>query len=138
MKKILKIFFGPYKKKYKKKRPTISLGLDKKEYQNKKNEFLVIANKKTVFFNEFYKFEYNKISIRNQKTRWGSCSSRKSLNFNYRIFLLSEDLMDYIIVHEICHLQEMNHSKSFWDLVEKKIPDYKKKRLELKKYYFIN
>lgn len=83
-------------------------------------------------FNQFYGLKYNKIAIRNQSTRWGSCSSSKNLNFNYRLSLLPSELADYIVVHELCHLQEMNHSASFWGLVKRCVPDYKKHKIELK------
>ena len=87
------------------------------------------ANKYT----QIYKFKINRITVRNQKTRWGSCSKQGNLSFNYRITLLPESLAEYIIVHEICHLGEFNHSKKFWSLVEQTIPDYKEKRKALKK-----
>ena len=67
--------------------------------------------------------KYNRLAIRNQRGRWGSCSSKKNLNFNYRILKLSPELRDYIIVHEIAHLKELHHGKSFWDLVERMIPN---------------
>ena len=67
--------------------------------------------------------KYNRVSIRNQRGRWGSCSSKKNLNFNYRIINLSPELRDYVIVHELCHLKELNHSKACWDLVEKIVPE---------------
>ena len=85
------------------------------------------------YFNQFYKFEYNKISIKRQSTRWGSCSSKKNLNFNYKILFLPKELVDYIVVHELCHLKEMNHARSFWNLVGQVIPDYKKRVRDLKK-----
>ncbi|MFP4514762.1 MAG: M48 family metallopeptidase [Parcubacteria group bacterium] len=80
--------------------------------------------------------DYQRISIRAQKTRWGSCSKQGNLNFNYKIILLPEYLQDYIIIHELCHLKELNHSKRFWDLVASICPDYKKHRQELKNINF--
>jgi predicted metal-dependent hydrolase len=82
-------------------------------------------------FNSFYNFFYNRVCIRDQQSRWGSCSVRKNLNFSYRIIFLPPELADYLIVHELCHLGEMNHSRRFWALVAKTIPKYKKLRKEL-------
>ena len=104
----------------------------KKEYLKLKDEALKMAEKKVEEFNEFYNLQYNKISIRDQKTRWGSCSEKGNLNYNYKIILLPEKIADYIIVHELCHLKELNHSHRFWNLVEKTIPDYKERVRELK------
>ena len=84
------------------------------------------------YFNGVYKFKFNKVNIRNQKTRWGSCSAKGNINFNYKIALLPERLADYIIVHELCHLGEFNHSRKFWDLVVEAIPDHREIRSELK------
>lgn len=82
--------------------------------------------------NEIF-FEYNRIFIKNQKTMWGSCSIKKNLNFNYKIIYLPNDLANYLVVHELCHLTHFNHSKNFWALVKKLIPNYKKIHNELKK-----
>lgn len=84
-------------------------------------------------FNETYHFRYNKIRIKNHKSRWGSCSKKGNLNFNYRIALLPNHLAEYIVVHELCHLKELNHSKRFWGLVAQTLPDHKKRRAELRK-----
>jgi len=86
--------------------------------------------------NRTYNFGYNKIFIKNHRSRWGSCSSARNLNFNYRIILLPKHLAEYIVAHELCHLGEMNHSKRFWELVAKSIPDHKVRRRELKKIIF--
>jgi hypothetical protein len=100
-----------------------------KDYKEHKDQALALAKKRIEHFNQFYNFKFNKISIKNQKTRWGSCSKKGNLNFNYKISLIPEKFADYIIVHELCHLKEFNHSKKFWNLVGKTVPDY----LELKR-----
>ncbi|MFA5742869.1 MAG: M48 family metallopeptidase [Candidatus Paceibacterota bacterium] len=107
----------------------------KKDYLEHKDQALDLVQKRIEYFNEAYDFEFNKISIKNQKTRWGSCSRKGNLNFNYKIALLPERLADYIIVHELCHLKEFNHSPKFWSLVFKMVPDYLEARKELKKNY---
>lgn len=84
--------------------------------------------------NKVYNFSFSAVFLRDQKTRWGSCSSKKNLNFNYKIAFLPGHLRDYVIAHELCHLQEMNHSKRFWNLVEKSIPEWTTHRHELKKW----
>ena len=76
--------------------------------------------------------KYNQIAIRMQRTRWGSCSSKGNLNFNCLLGLTPPEVLDYVVVHELCHLIELNHSKRFWDAVAKTIPDYKVHRKWLK------
>lgn len=90
------------------------------------------------YFNQFYHFNWRRVSVRHQVTRWGSCSPRGTLSFNSRVRHLPENLQDYIIVHELCHLREANHSHSFWSLVERTVPDYKKRRQQLKRYRLAN
>lgn len=75
---------------------------------------------------------YGRITIRNQKTLWGSCSSKGNLNFNCMLMKTPEHIQDYVVVHELCHRKEMNHSKQFWTLVESVIPDYRECRKWLK------
>ena len=76
---------------------------------------------------------YNRITIRCQRTRWGSCSSNGNLNFNCLLVMLPEEVLDSIVVHELCHRKQMNHSKKFYDEINKVFPDYKKCNEWLKK-----
>lgn len=104
----------------------------KQDFIENKDKTLDMIKLKLTHFNQYYKFSYNKVTIKDQKTRWGSCSSKGNLNFNYKILFLKEDLQDYIVVHELCHLQEMNHSSKFWVLVAQTMPNYKLLRQELR------
>lgn len=104
----------------------------RKDYLKYKDLAKEIAEKKLDHFNVAYGFSWKRVSIRNQKTRWGSCSRSGNLNFSYRIAYLPEKFSDYIIVHELCHLGEFNHSRNFWNLVAKTIPDYKRIRKEVR------
>ncbi len=99
---------------------------DHVEYLKLKEHAREMVAKRLEKFNAIYGFKYKGVAIRNQKTRWGSCSSKGNLNFNYKILLLPQRHADYIIVHELCHLKEFNHSKRFWNLVAQTIPEYEK------------
>lgn len=72
------------------------------------------------------------IKINKAKTRWGSCSSKKSLNFSWRLIMAEDDVIDYVVVHELAHIKEMNHSAKFWSIVENVMPDYKVRQRKLK------
>lgn len=76
----------------------------------------------------------NRIFIKDQKSRWGSCSSKCNLNFNYRLIMAPDEVLDYVIIHELCHLKHMNHSVDFWNAVEEIMPNYKTYRTWLRKY----
>ncbi len=102
------------------------------DYFKYKDQAYDLALQRVEFFNQQYGFSYNAIRIKNQKTRWGSCSRKGNLNFNYKILFLSEAVRDYIIVHELCHLKEFNHSKKFWNLVGQAFPDYADIKKKLK------
>lgn len=71
------------------------------------------------------------VRIRNVRSRWGSCSQKGNLNFHYKIAFLPPHLVDYVVVHELCHLREFNHSVRFWALVEARLPDWKLRKREL-------
>ncbi len=82
-----------------------------------------------------YGFAYATIRIKQQKTRWGSCSSRGNLNFNVRIIQLPKELAEYLVIHEVCHLRELNHSPRFWALVGRTCPGYRDARRALRTGY---
>lgn len=103
------------------------------DYLKYRPQAQLLAKQKVEQLNKYYNFKYRKITIRNQKTRWGSCSKKGNLSFSYRIVLLPEEITDYIIIHELCHLGEFNHSKKFWNLVRKTVPNYVDVRKDLKK-----
>ncbi len=91
-----------------------------------------IIPRRTAYFAARMGVSYGRITIREQKTRWGSCSQKGNLNFNWKLVLMPPELLDYVVVHELAHRKEMNHSPSFWAVVEKELPDYRKRREELK------
>lgn len=74
------------------------------------------------------------VTVKNQKTRWGSCSAKGNVNFNYQLAFLPDELLDYVVIHELAHRHHMNHSRAFWAEVEKYCPDYLERREQLKEY----
>ena len=104
-----------------------------KEIAEYKKQALGLATARLEYFNQFYGFTWKKVSTRNTKSRWGSCSKQGNLSFNYKIAFLSPELADYIVVHELCHLGELNHSVHFWNLVAQTTPRHKELRKELRK-----
>ncbi|MFA6386519.1 MAG: M48 family metallopeptidase [Candidatus Paceibacterota bacterium] len=130
MEELFKIFFGIKRRKvYRVKKRVKRKNLNYIKY---KKDAATLVKERLEYFNTFYNYKWGNVVIRNQKTRWGSCSKKGNLNFNYKIALLSPEAADYIIVHELCHLKEFNHSERFWDLVARAIPDYKAIRSSLR------
>nr|WP_314462130.1 SprT family zinc-dependent metalloprotease [uncultured Clostridium sp.] len=103
----------------------------KRWYRQRARQYL---EEKTAVWSKIMNTDYGRIAIRDQATRWGSCSGKGNLNFNWRLVLLPEDLADYVVVHELAHRFFMNHSKAFWLIVEKEIPDYRSRRKKLREY----
>ena len=97
----------------------------RKEFKINKAKALHFVRDKIAKINAVYNFSVGKVMIKDQKSRWGSCSKKGNLNFNYKIALLPERLGEYVVAHELCHLKEFNHSRKFWKLVSVTIPDYK-------------
>jgi predicted metal-dependent hydrolase len=77
---------------------------------------------------------YTKLTIRNQKTRWGSCSQTGAMSFNWRLLLAPEPVLDYVVEHEVCHLEVMDHSRRFWRLLESRVPDWRVQAAWLRRY----
>lgn len=90
--------------------------------------------KRVVYYHALTGGVYHTITIRDQKSRWGSCSSRGTLSFNYRLLFAPPKVLDYVVVHELCHLTHMDHSKNFWNMVEHIMPDYRIYKAWLRDY----
>jgi len=113
-------------------RPFLAKGT-RKEFLLKKEDARMLAHGRSIYFQKIlndlhapFTFSFKKIAIKNQKSRWGSCSRTGNLNFNYKIVLLPPECADYLVVHELCHLKEFNHSQRFWKLIESVLPDYRR------------
>lgn len=104
------------------------------DYLKYKDAAFGILRKKVEYFAGKSGYLYNKISVKNQKTCWGSCSKKANLNFNYKTLFLPENIQDYIVVHELCHLKELNHSRKFWKLLLDILPEYQESKRKLKRY----
>ena len=104
------------------------------DYLENKDKAFSLVFERVTYYNRVYGFSFNKIFIKNQKTRWGSCSGKQNLNLNYKIVFLPQKHQDYIIVHEMCHLKEFNHSRKFWVLIEKALPNYLDIKKELRNH----
>ncbi|MBS5065230.1 MAG: M48 family metallopeptidase [Hungatella hathewayi] len=102
-----------------------------KEYRRQAAKTLA---ERTAYWAERMGVTYGRITIREQVTRWGSCSAKGNLNYNWKLILVPKELLDYVVVHELAHRREMNHSNRFWEIVEKELPDYRQRRKALKGY----
>lgn len=105
-----------------------------KELRHMTEEARIIIPERVKYFAQIIGVTYGQITIRHQKTRWGSCSSSGNLNFNCMLMATSPELIDYVVVHELCHRKQMNHSPLFWKEVEEILPDYRNLRSRLREY----
>ena len=94
-------------------------------YRNAARE---VFTNRVAYYHRFTGGHYTSITIRDQKTRWGSCSQTGNLNFNFRLILAPLEVLDYVVVHELCHRRQMNHSTQFWQEVAQVLPDYRKRK----------
>ncbi len=117
-----------YRRRARRKRPSSVT----KHYLEHKEAARELILSRLQYHNEHYGYQWNRVAIRNQRRCWGSCTSLRNLNFSYKLLFLPEHLLDYVVVHEMCHLQELNHGPNFWALVEERLPNYRELRSELK------
>ena len=107
-------------------------GLSKEERTRLQQEVCRKIPERTAYFAEKIGVSYGRITLRQQKTRWGSCSANGNLNFNWLLILAPPEVLDYVVVHELCHRRQMNHSQAFWNEVSAVLPGYKEQKKWLK------
>lgn len=117
----------------------VSDGIERKEHIIRdtvinvyKQEAKRTFTERTNLYSRIIEVRPQRIVIKDQKTLWGSCSSKGNINYNYRLIMAPVEIIDYVVVHELCHLKHMNHSKEYWKVVQSVLPDYKERRLWLK------
>lgn len=115
----------------KKNRPPVPK-MTMEEIHKLAQEALLVIPRRAAYFAPVVGVSYGRITIRNQRSRWGSCSAKGNLNFNCLLMKTPPEVIDYVVVHELCHRKEMNHSPRFWAEVEKVLPDYRKAKKWLK------
>ena len=106
--------------------------LSPEEIKRMAEELRAVLNEKLPYYASLLGVSYGNVTIRCQKSKWGSCTSKGNLNFNCLLMLAPEEVLDYVIVHELCHRRHMDHSPRFWALVESVMPDHASRRKWLK------
>lgn len=111
-----------------------TIQLTEKEAAQYKKQAKAYLQQKCSCFSEIMGLCHGEVKINSAKTRWGSCNRKGDINFTYRLLFAPEDLVDYVVVHELAHLKEMNHSHRFWSVVEQTMPDYRARRKRLREF----
>ena len=106
-------------------------------YQFYKKKAKEVLTKRLLYIKSLMRIEPKSISYSNSKGRWGACNSHGKITLNWRVIMLPPNCIDYVIVHELCHLIEMNHSSRFWNLVQTFLPNYAESRNQLKEFGFL-
>jgi predicted metal-dependent hydrolase len=102
------------------------------DYLARKEEARTRIMERLAYFAPRYGLTFGRVAIKNMTSRWGSCSAKRNLNFHYKAVDLPNELLDYLVVHELCHLKEMNHGPRFWALVAQEVPEYRTLRTRLR------
>lgn len=97
-----------------------------------KNQARHLLGERTAYYAQQFGLKYRSIRITSARTRWGSCSRLNALSFTWRLVMAPPEIIDYIVIHELAHIVQKNHSRAFWELVEKMLPDYRSRRAWLK------
>ena len=111
-----------------KMRQQACIHLDAAQEKELRERAKAVLAQRTAYFARQIGVTYGRITVRDQKTRWGSCSQTGNLNFNFRLILAPSEVLDYVVVHELCHRRQMNHSAQFWQEVAQVLPDYRKRK----------
>lgn len=103
-------------------------------YEAHKEQARELVHARLTYWRGVHPFEHGQVRIKNHRRAWGSCSSKKNLNFNWRLVALPPELADYVVLHELCHTVHLNHSQDFWDLVSRFLPHHRLLRLQIRQY----
>lgn len=119
------------RRRSRRRRPARRSASEQRHYLTHKEAARQLIQARLIHHNAHYQFQWRRVAIKAHRSRWGSCSSLGNLNFNYRLIFLPEHLREYIIIHELCHLKELNHGPRFWALVAERYPEYQQAQQEL-------
>lgn len=125
-------FSFPFIRVYRRRRRRRASGTA--SYRARKEEARALVHARLAYWQNVHPFEFGQVRIKNHRTAWGSCSSKKNLNFNWRLVTLLPELADYVILHELCHTVHMNHSADFWTLLEQLSPGCQALRTRLRQH----